>query len=131
MLRAIRVGGLKLFWFAGLTAVALAGCVTESDPDSYPPRLRAGMSREDLRACFGAPLRIEAADGGGENWYYTFIVGDIPQANTTTSYDYSGTRTDSISVTLPDTQNKQELPVRLSPEGYVLEPIPDGHIVRK
>jgi len=121
----------RLFTIVLFAAIALAGCVTESDPDSYRPRLRAGMSRDDLRACFGAPLRIEGADGGGENWYYTFIVGDIPQANTTTSYDYSGTRTDSISVTLPDTQNKQELPIRVSPEGYVLEPIPDGHIVRR
>ena len=89
------------------------------------------MSRDDLRACFGKPVRIEPAASGGEDWYYNFGSGNAPQVDTSTSYDSSGARTDSVSLTVSDTKTTQELPIHLSSDGYVIEPIPEGTVDRK
>ncbi len=131
MPHTMRVGCLKVLWLISLAVVALAGCVTESGPDSYRPRVRVGMSRDDLRAAFGKPLRVEAAAAGGEDWFYAFAPADASPVDTTTSYDSSGARTDSLSITLPDPRTKQELPIHLSAEGYVIEPLPEGDLVHR
>jgi outer membrane protein assembly factor BamE (lipoprotein component of BamABCDE complex) len=128
--RLMHAGCHGLFLIALLVASMLSGCVTDSDPGSYRPRLRGGMSRDDLRACFGKPLRIEAAPAGGEDWYYNFAFSSAAQAETSTTYDSSGARTDSVSVSVSDTKSAQECPIHLSSDGYVIEPIPEGNIVR-
>ena len=131
MRHTMRAGYGGLLIFAIFAAVALSGCVTDSDTGSYRPRLRVGMSRDDLRACFGKPLRIEAVASGGEDWYYAFASGSAPQVDTSSSYDSSGARTDSVSVSLSDTKTTQECPIHLSSDGYVIEPVPEGDVVRK
>ncbi len=128
MRRILRATYPRLFITALCAAAALAGCVTT---DSDAPQVRVGMSRDDLRAHFGEPLRIEPAPYGGEDWYYTFASWGSPQVDRSTSYDPSGARTDSVSVSLSDARSTQECPVHLSNDGYVTEPIPDGQIVRK
>jgi len=128
MRRMMRAVCGRLFMASLFAAAALAGCVTT---DSDAPQVRVGMSRDDLRAHFGEPLRIEPASSGGEDWYYTFASWSSPQVDTSTSYDISGARTDSVSVSLSDARSTQECPVHLSNDGYVTEPIPDGQIVRK
>ena len=108
-------------------AAALAGCVTDSDR----PRVRVGMSRDDLRSRFGEPLRIESAASGGEDWYYSFVSWGTPQIEATASHDNFGAGRDSVSIGLSSTWSTQECPIHLSGDGFVVEPIPDGKIVGK
>jgi outer membrane protein assembly factor BamE (lipoprotein component of BamABCDE complex) len=107
-----------------LVAIAtFGGCVTKSDA----PSLYVGMSRDRLRAKFGEPLRIEQARAGGEDWYYSF---SNPIEFQTSSYQDGSTQSASVSATISNSANGQECPIHLSSEGYVLEPLPRGHIVR-
>jgi outer membrane protein assembly factor BamE (lipoprotein component of BamABCDE complex) len=111
-------------------AALLAGCVSDSERTERP-RVRVGMSRDDLRFCFGNPSRIESTASGGEDWYYSFASWSPPQVESSSSVDSSGARTDSVSVSMSDTKTKQECPIHLSSNGYVIEPIPAGTIVGK
>jgi len=131
MRHTMRLEFFRFWLFALLAGVGVCGCLTESGTESNPPRLRAGMTRDDLRGCFGKPVRIESAASGGEDWYYDFASGSTPQVDTSTSYDSSGARTGSVSVSVSDTRTTQELPVHLSSDGYVIEPVPEGAIVRR
>jgi len=101
----------------------LGGCVTDSDA----PSLFAGMSRDRLRTRFGEPLRVEHTPGGGEDWYYSFASPLEVQASS--DHDvFSGT--DSVSVSVSSSTSTRECPIHICPEGYVIEPLPGGHIVR-
>jgi|SRR5215469_2792125 len=113
----------RLLEISLLAALLAAGCVTESDA----PHLFAGMSRERVRARFGEPLRVEQAPAGGEDWYYSF--SSSPEIQGSTYHDYQ-TGSDSVSASVSVSDEKVERPVHLSPEGYVVEPLPSGHIVR-
>ena len=117
---------MRTFFTISVVAALLAtSCVTESDV----PHLYTGMSRDRLRAKFGEPHRVEHTPAGGEDWYYAF---SNPLQIEGSSYHDEQTRTDSASVGISYTvgADPQERPVHLSPEGYVIEPLPSGHIVR-
>ena len=106
-----------------LAIVMVGACVTEYDA----PTLFVGMSRDRLRARFGEPLRVEHTSAGGEDWYYSFSGPPEVQAD---SYHDEQSNSGSVSVTISSSTSRQECPVHLSPEGYVIEPLPRGHIVR-
>jgi len=110
-----------------LLAAAFTACVSDA-PD--PPRLRVGMSRDDLRACFGEPLRVEAAPTGGENWYYPFTGWSRPEIGGETSRDMFDPNISTVSVTLSSSHGTHESPIHVSGDGYVVDPIPAGKIVR-
>jgi hypothetical protein len=112
-----------------LVAVAVTACVSESA--SERPRVRVGMSREDLRLYFGQPLRIEPASSGGENWYYSFVSWSSPQVEATRPGDSLDPDISSVSLSVSSSRGEQERPVHLSADGYVTEPIPEGKLVRK
>ena len=109
-----------------LSAVVLAGCATEYQ-DSAPPRVRVGMSRDDVQFFFGTPSRIESAPSGGEDWYYTFRTW-APQAEAGSSGDAFEGRSDTASLTLPTQKITQEYVIHLSPDGHVIEPVPEGDL---
>jgi hypothetical protein len=106
-----------------LAMAIVAGCATDSDS----PALYVGMSRDRLKARFGPPLRIEHSPAGGEDWYYSFPGS--PDVQTSRYLDES-TKSDSTSITISGGAGTEERPVHLSPDGYVIEPLPQGHIVR-
>ena len=115
--------------FVSFTALLLvlamfAGCATESDS----PTVYVGMSRGRLKARFGEPLRVEPTRTGGEDWYYPF--SSWRHSNLDGSVENDGeTRSASVSMTLSDGNNTRECPIHLSPDGYVIEPLPVGRIV--
>ncbi len=116
----------RRFLFLILVLVAMsviAGCVTGSDA----PSLYVGMSRDRLRTRFGEPLRVERSAAGGEDWYYPFSGPPDVQAS---SYHDIQDQSDSVSVTISDASNTHEGAVHLSPDGYVIEPLPRGHLAR-
>ena len=98
-------------------------CATDSDA----PSLYAGMSRDRLKARFGEPLHTEHSRDGGEDWYYSFT--SPPEIQGTSSHDWQN-HTDSASISISESTGNQERPVHLSPDGFVTEPLPRGHIVR-
>jgi hypothetical protein len=110
---------------AATAVFCLTGCVT----DSRPAQIQVGMSRDEVRACFGKPLRVEPAASGGEDWYYSFALWNT-QVDGTVSRDDFGGRSTSGSFSISGERNAQECPVHLSGDGYVVDPVPDGKIVR-
>ena len=112
-----------LFVISVVTALLATSCATDSDA----PHLYAGMSRDRLKARFGEPLRVEHTPGGGENWYYSFSSPLELQGST---YHDEQSRSDSVSVTISESTGTQQRPVHLSPDGYVIEPLPTGHLVK-
>jgi outer membrane protein assembly factor BamE (lipoprotein component of BamABCDE complex) len=107
-----------------LMLALLAGCATESDS----PTIYVGMSRDRLRARFGEPLRVERTRTGGEDWYYPF--SSWRNSNFEGNVENDGeTRSASVSMTLSDGNNTRECPIHLSPDGYVVEPLPVGKVV--
>jgi hypothetical protein len=115
----------KLLQLSVIAVLLPAGCVTESDA----PHLYTGMSRGRLRARFGEPHRVEHAPAGGEDWYYAF--SNPFQIQGSRDHD-AQTAADSASAGISYSvgADPQERPVHLSPEGYVIEPLPSGHLVR-
>jgi len=115
---------MRTLFHISVVAVLLAtGCATDSDV----PSLYAGMSRDRLKAKFGEPRRVEHTPTGGEDWYYSFSSSPQVQAS---SYHDAWSSSDSVSVTISDSPGTEERPVHLSSEGYVIEPLPGGHIAR-
>src|SRR5579859_6420260 len=55
-----------------LPLAGLIGC--ESVPETSPVAVRPGMTREQLKARYGEPLRIEPVASGGEDWHYRFLA---------------------------------------------------------
>jgi hypothetical protein len=116
----------RLLVLAMFVAVAVTGCATDPAPEH--PRVRVGMSREDVRFYFGEPLRIEATPWG-EDWYYRCLYWSNPQVGgevVQNAYDGSGAV--SVSVSSPP-GNKGECPIHLSADGHVIEPLPEGKIL--
>ena len=117
----------RLSLFTLLVALALTACVTE--PERL--RVRIGMSRDDLRSCFGEPLRIERAASGGEDWYYSFVGWSAPQVDAAASRDIFDPTLSTVSVSVSSSRSTQDCPVHLSADGFVVEPIPDGKIASR
>ena len=119
-------------WLVVLIAIGLlvlAGCA--SAPKTPDITLRVGMARDDLRLYFGEPLRIESVASGGEDWYYRFASWEThPTGSTSTTEDF-GEKTSWVSVGLGFSKHAQERPIHVSPEGYVIEPLPKGKIVKE
>jgi hypothetical protein len=88
------------------------------------------MSRDDLRACFGEPLRIEPAPTGGENWFYRFTGWSRPEIGGETSRDMFDPNVNTVSITLSSSHGTHESAVHISGDGYVVDPLPAGKIVR-
>ena len=88
------------------------------------------MSRDRLKSRFGEPVRVERMPSGGEDWYYSFASWRNPNIEAT-GYNDGVSGSGSVSVTFSDQNNTQECPIHLSPDGYVIEPLPAGKIVRK
>ena len=113
-----------------ISALALTGCVDDA-PRRDGNSVLLGMSRDDLRSRFGEPMRIEAAGPAGEIWYYRFVSwSNHPTGSTETVHDFGG-QTSSVTVGWQFTHVTEERPVRISSDGYVVEPVPEGKIVQK
>ena len=112
-----------LFHISAIVALLITSCATDSDR----PTLFAGMSRDRLRAKFGEPIRIEHLFGGAEDWYYSF--SRPLQVQATSDQDVPGD-TASAAIAVTKSSGTEERPVHISPEGFVTEPLPKGHIVK-
>jgi hypothetical protein len=105
----------------------LSGCV--SAPKTYSTVLE-GMSRNNLRYWFGEPLRIEHPASGGEDWYYRFSSWQSrPVDNPGLKEDYGQQQT-VVSGGLQFYQRIEDLPVHISPDGFVIPPVPKGKVVK-
>jgi hypothetical protein len=112
-----------------MSLLVVTGCVDAPHPPANSVRL--GMTRDDLRSRFGEPLRVESAGPAGENWYYRFVSwSNHPTGSTETVHDFGG-QTSSVTVGWQFTRVTEERPIHISPDGYVLEPLPEGKIVQK
>ena len=112
----------------GTILLVLAGC--ESTPPTSDIAVRVGMSREDLRQCFGEPLRVEPAADGAENWYYRFVAWRAhPTGESGTSIE-NGELTAYSSAGLEFSKDPEEHPIHVSPQGFVVEPLPTGKVVK-
>lgn len=117
---------LKSF-FVLLTIAILSGCATDSEPT--PITVHVGMSRDDLRLFFGSPIRIEPQPAGGENWIYTFRETPNPEIQTTVENDGANqSRSTSATYHLSE---KHEAAIHLSADGHVIDPVPEGKIIRR
>ena len=116
----MRCGHILISVFA---AIVLTGCATEPKPAA--PLL--GMSRDELRARCGEPLRIERNDSGGEDWYYRFSRWGNPEVQASSVPDAVSS---SVAVNLTGTRIVEKCPIHLSPDGYVIAPLPRGKLVR-
>lgn len=114
---------------ATLGLLLLAGCETaEQTPTS---EVHLGMTRERLRTRFGEPLRIEPVASGGEDWYYRFLAWRThPSGETGVAVGTGGTES-YVSATVEATKEAVERPIHISPEGFVIEPIPEGKIIKE
>jgi hypothetical protein len=113
--------------FALGAAVLLGGCSTSDDETVSDIPVRAGLSRDGLKSRYGEPLRIEHTASGGEDWYYRFVSRKPTREDSTTSSDASGTTT-TYSATWEPGKTREERAIHLSPEGFVIEPIPEGKV---
>ena len=109
--------------------LALLGC--DEVPQTSHNSVRLGMSREDLRARFGEPLRIEKAAAGGEDWYYRFISWTTNPAGGPGTTEAGYEKLSYFSVGWEASRNSEVRPVHLSAEGVVIEPVPDGKVKGK
>jgi len=118
----------KNLLFAALCFILLAGC--ETAPPTADITVRLGMTRDDLRSFYGEPLRIERAASGGEDWYYRFFSWDAqPTGSTERSVEF-GQQTSTVSAGVEFSKKTEERPVHISPDGYVVRPLPDGKVVK-
>jgi hypothetical protein len=88
------------------------------------------MARDDLKARFGEPLRVEHAASGGEDWYYRFASWKSHPTGESGSSEDVGGKTSYVTVGLEFSKESEELPVHISPEGYVIEPVPEGKVIK-
>lgn len=123
----MKVRGLN-FILASLLALLFAACA-DSPPVADSP-VRTGLSRNDVLVRFGEPLRVEADGAGGEDWWYRFTWWETQPTGVTESHDEFGDRTSSVSVGLNISKPTEERPIHISPEGYVVEPVPKGRLIK-
>ena len=112
---------------AALSLCLLAGCA--SAPKRYSSVLE-GMTRHNLQYWFGQPLRIDHLASGGENWYYRFSSWQTMPVSESGTRDEFGQPTTYVSGGLVFSRRVDELPVHLSPDGYVIPPVPKGKVVK-
>jgi outer membrane protein assembly factor BamE (lipoprotein component of BamABCDE complex) len=110
-----------------IVACVLAGC--SSTPKTYSTVLE-GMSRNVLRSYFGEPLRVEPGASGGEVWYYSFSTWQTQPTGSSGVSEEFGERTTYVSAGLEFSKQVEEMPVRISPEGFVVPPLPRGKVLK-
>ena len=112
-----------------LGLLLLAGCAT--DPQSKYTTVMEGMSRNNLRFYFGEPTRIVQTPRG-EDWYYRFAFWHAaPTSDSGTTIDpATGERSNYASVILDISKDSVEMPVHVSPDGFVVRPVPEGKIIK-
>jgi hypothetical protein len=119
---------VKNIILTALSLLLLTGC--ESPTQTSEIKLRLGMSRDEVKSYYGDPLRIEPAQSEGENWYYHFVSWDKhPTEEAGTREDTAG-KTSYVSVGYEFTKNTEERPVHISTNGVVIEPLPEGKVVK-
>lgn len=109
------------------TLLFLAGCADA--PETSENHLRLGLTREQLRARFGEPVRIESHGAAGEDWYYRFVGWESHPTSTSDSSNAFGQPTSTSSVGVQFNRTDGEQPVHLSAEGRVVAPLPEGKVV--
>lgn len=120
---------VRTFVFALGVVALLGGCATPDDESVSDSAVHTGMSRDRLKSRYGEPLRVEHTASGGEDWYYRFVLRKSIREDVTTSSDALGTTT-SYSATWEPGKIIEERPIHLSPEGFVIEPVPEGKVKR-
>lgn len=88
------------------------------------------MSRDDLKMFFGNPVRVESTANGGEDWYYRFYGWRSDTTSESGVNISSGGASTYANSNVELSKDTTEQPVHVSADGYVLEPIPKGKIVR-
>lgn len=122
----MKITGLFLL---ALSLSVLGGC--ESTPRTSDISVRSGMSKEDVRRIFGEPLRIVPVALGNEDWYYCFVAWQSrPSQESGISTDY-GQVAPYTSSGLEISKETVELPIHISSGGYVIDPLPQGKVVRQ
>lgn len=99
--------------------------------------LHLGMSKEEVTAKFGPPIRIEKDSNGGQEWYYrTSLMEATVERESTPGPDFSdewrladGETIQTSSVTKTLKKKYRELPVSISPDGKV-DGMPNGKLER-
>jgi outer membrane protein assembly factor BamE (lipoprotein component of BamABCDE complex) len=115
-------------WIAILGLYLLAACA--SNPKHAYTTVVEGMSRNNLRYYFGEPLRIVPTASGGEDWYYRFASWKTKPTGTAATHEEYGAPTTYVSTGMDFWREVVELPVHLSPEGFVVAPVPKGKVDR-
>jgi hypothetical protein len=114
---------------AVLGGLVFAGCVFfQKTADTA---VQSGMSRDELRLHFGAPLRIERTAAGGEDWYYCFVSWRTHPVSDAGTPDDFGEKSSYGSVGWQASRYTGEHPIHVSPEGYVMGPIPQGKVLKE
>jgi hypothetical protein len=108
--------------------LALTGCSTLPPTSDIP--VQTGMSREDLKASFGEPVRIEPGARGGEDWFYRFVAWQTQPTSEAGSSEDFGEKESHVSVGLDFSKHLVELPIHLSSDGFVVKPVPKGKVVK-
>ena len=106
----------------------LAGCATP--PETSVIAVRLGMSRDNVKLHFGAPLRIEPLPSGGENWYYRFAGWKTQTTSESGTTIEQGQPTSYASSGMSFSKETEECPIHISAEGFVIEPLPNGRVVK-
>lgn len=112
--------------------ILFVGCATAPE-NASDVAVRVGMSRTELQVMYGQPLRVEPNDSGGQDWYYHFYSWGAGGQTVTVSgetTDPAGNTTDSSSESLQVGKGIEEEPIHLSPEGYVVAPLPSGKVIK-
>jgi outer membrane protein assembly factor BamE (lipoprotein component of BamABCDE complex) len=118
---------LSLTSLAGL--VLLVGCAT--DPVILTTPIRSGMSKAELRAAYGSPVRVVSKADGSEDWYYTFGTQSHATQSISTHEQTVDGQTATVGEESATTTTSTEQPIRLSPAGRVTGRIPPGNVVRR
>ena len=113
---------------ATMSLLVLAGCSTRQET-TYSTVIE-GMPRGVLMANFGEPLHIEPGASGGEDWYYRFSSWQSQLTRSSGASNDFGQPTTYVSAGLAFSKQVVELPVHLSPDGFVVPPLPKGKVVR-
>jgi outer membrane protein assembly factor BamE (lipoprotein component of BamABCDE complex) len=118
----------KCIVLSAISLFVFAGCST-TDDTAYGS-VHEGMSRNVLRANCGEPLRIEPGTYGGEDWYYHFSSWETQPTGSSGTSDDFGQQTTYVSASLSFSKEVVELPVHVSPDGFVVPPLPKGKVVK-
>jgi outer membrane protein assembly factor BamE (lipoprotein component of BamABCDE complex) len=119
---------MKTPLLALLTGLLHTACATTSEPLVIDTPMRVGMTREELRAKFGPPLRVERDAEGGESWYYNFGAESKSPTTYTETTQTPYEKTVSYGVSFGKSLSYAEATVKLSPLGKV-EAVPPGKVV--